>query len=157
MTSNGKETAAERLTLASRLSELSRLPPWIEDLAARYAIPESTQFAMNLCLEEAISNVIRHGYSGRPDHSITVEFSHPREDYYVFHVQDEAPRFNPLVAPEPPAANSLEESPLGGQGIRLLRRFADLLEYETTQNGNRLSIGFFAVRPVPAKKVADAL
>jgi hypothetical protein len=31
---------------------------------------------------------------------------------------------------------------VGGQGIRLLRRFANALEYQTTPTGNRLCIGF---------------
>ncbi len=31
---------------------------------------------------------------------------------------------------------------VGGQGIRLLRHFADLLEYEPISTGNRLRIGF---------------
>jgi RNA polymerase sigma factor (sigma-70 family) len=38
--------------------------------------------------------------------------------------------------------SSLEEITVGGQGVRLLRRFADALEYQATPTGNRLSIGF---------------
>lgn len=144
MTGNGKDTTGERLNLPSRISELAQVLPWIERLASRHAIAASTQFAINLCLEEVLSNIIRHGYSGEPDHPITVQFSSPREEYFVFVVEDEAPLFNPMDAPELPARNSLEEIPIGGQGIRLLRRFADALEYEAMPTGNRLSIGFSA-------------
>ena len=143
MTGNGNDTAGERLNLRSRMSELTHLYPWIERLASRHWIPANTQFAMNLCLEEAISNIIRHGYSGNPDHSIAIRFTSPREDYFMFVVEDEAPPFNPIESPELPPLSSLEEFAVGGQGIRLLRRFADALEYQATPAGNRLSIGFF--------------
>jgi serine/threonine-protein kinase RsbW len=151
MTGNGKETVGEHLNLRSRMSDLSQLLPWIERLASRHAIPANTQFAMNLCLEEVLSNIIRHGYSGKPDHSIAIHFVSPRENYFEFVVEDEAPPFNPVVSPELPALNSLDEIRVGGQGIRLLRRFADALEYQSTPSGNRLSIGFTAAGSAIAK------
>ena len=144
MTGNGMDTTGERLELRSRMSELTQVLPWIERLAVRHAIPASTLFAMNLCLEETLSNIIRHGYSGKPDHSIAVHFASPRKDYFVFVVEDDARHFNPVDAPELPLLSSLEEIAVGGQGVRLLRRFADVLEYQATPTGNRLSIGFTA-------------
>jgi len=39
-----------------KLSEIARVPPWPESLAARHAIPSRVQFAMDLCLEEVLSN-----------------------------------------------------------------------------------------------------
>jgi anti-sigma regulatory factor (Ser/Thr protein kinase) len=151
MTGNGKDTNVERLILQSRMSELTQVPPWIERLAARHAIPDSTQFAMNLCLEEALSNVIRHGYSSNPDHSVAVQFASPRENYFIFIVEDDAPRFNPADSPELPPVNSLDEVRVGGQGIRLMRQFSDALEYEPTPTGNRLSIGFSTANSAVAK------
>jgi len=151
MTGNGKDTTVERLNLRSRLSELAQLHPWIERLASRHMIPASTQFAINLCLEEVLSNIIRHGYSGEPDHSIAVHFASPQNDYFVFVIEDEASPFNPVDAPELPALSPLDEIQIGGQGIRLLRRFADALEYQATPTGNRLTIGFSAAGSAIAK------
>ncbi|HLJ13699.1 MAG TPA: ATP-binding protein [Bryobacteraceae bacterium] len=148
MTGNADHTTAERLDLQSRISDLARIPPWIERLASTYSIPDSTQFAMNLCLEEALSNVIRHGYRGTPG-SIAILFS-TRNGQFVFVVEDEAPLFNPVNSPELPAMNSLEEAQIGGQGIRLLRQFSDALEYHATPRGNRLTIGFASARSVTA-------
>jgi anti-sigma regulatory factor (Ser/Thr protein kinase) len=144
MTGNGNHTTGERLDLRSRMSELAQIPSWIERLASHHPIPESTQFAMNLCLEEVLSNIIRHGYVGQPDHSIGVRFTAPRDDYFVLVVEDQAPPFNPVAAPELPPVSACEDASVGGQGIRLLRRFADALEYQATPTGNRLSIGFAA-------------
>jgi serine/threonine-protein kinase RsbW len=141
---NGIEQTQDRLALRSRLSDMAQLPAWLEGLAARHGIPANVQFAIDLCLEEALSNVIRHGYAGVDDRSVIVRFMMPGQGYFKFVIEDEAPRFNPLEAPELPAMSESEESRIGGQGIRFLRHFADALEYEPTPTGNRLSIGFSA-------------
>jgi serine/threonine-protein kinase RsbW len=136
----------DQLALRSRLSDMTHLPVWIEALAARHSIPANVQFAIDLCLEEVVSNVIRHGYAGADDRSLTVHFTMPAEGYLKFVIEDEAPRFNPLEAPELPALNPDEDSRIGGQGIRFLRNFADGLEYEPTPTGNRLTMTFLAAR-----------
>jgi serine/threonine-protein kinase RsbW len=142
MTGNGGHTTGERMHLKSQISELAQIPPWIERLASQFSIPESTQFAMNLCLEEVVSNIVLHGYAGKPDCPIHIQFTRPREGYFVFVVEDEAPPFNTADSPPLPPINPLDDSHIGGQGIRLLRQFADALEYQATPNGNRLSVGF---------------
>jgi len=142
MTENGTDQAQDRTGLRSRLSDLAEIFRWTEGLASRYAIPANVQFAMDLCLEEVLSNIIRHGYADEEDRSVIVGFTVPRAGYFVLVVDDEAPHFNPLDIPDLPMANPYEETHLGGQGIRLLRRFADALTYESTPNGNRLRIGF---------------
>jgi anti-sigma regulatory factor (Ser/Thr protein kinase) len=142
MTGSGTHTTEERLTLRSRLSEMSQVPVWIERLAPQHAIPADTQFAMNLCLEEVLSNVIRHGYGGQSDRYIVIQFLNPKDGYFVFLVEDEASHFNPLEAPELPAIGALDEERVGGLGIRLLRQFASALEYQATPTGNRLTMGF---------------
>jgi serine/threonine-protein kinase RsbW len=152
MTSFGKESVGECLNLHSRLSDLARVPEWIERLAAQYSIPDNTQFAMNLCLEEVLSNIVRHGYSGNPDQSITIQISIPRQNFFVFNVEDNAPAFNPVVSAVPPVLSAINENPIGGQGIRLLRQFSDALEYQPTPTGNRLSIGFSSASSISDKE-----
>jgi serine/threonine-protein kinase RsbW len=141
------ETAAQsepRLTLQSRLEDLALLWPWVESLANDHAVPAGTRFAIHLCLEEALSNVIRHGYNGQPDRPIIVEFS-SGPDELAFAVEDRAPAFDPLAESgnDPgPAPASIAEIPLGGRGIRLMRKFAGSLAYQRLPDGNRLIMRF---------------
>lgn len=153
---------APRLILESQISEIDLLWPWVESLAAAYAIPPDTLFAIHLCLEESVSNVIRHGYQGQPGHHLTVDFSlapanapatngsanspaNSPANILVFTVEDQAPPFNPLedlAVPAMPAAGSIDRLNPGGHGIRLLRKFAADLDYQRLANGNRLTIRF---------------
>jgi serine/threonine-protein kinase RsbW len=133
-----------RLTLRSRIDDLAQIWPWVESLAAEHAIPPNSEFAIQLCLEEALSNIIRHGYYGEPDHFLTVEFR-PGATEIHFVIEDQAPPFDPLAADaarEHPIPASIDEIPLGGRGIRLMRKFAGSVSYERLPFGNRLILGF---------------
>jgi anti-sigma regulatory factor (Ser/Thr protein kinase) len=131
----------ERLFLRSKLSDVAQLPVWIESLASRHPIPENVAFAINLCLEEAVSNIILHGFAADSEGSVEVRFTMPRHDLFVFLVEDDARHFNPLNVP---TANLGSRVRVGGQGIHFLRQFADELKYEMTPTGNRLRIAFSA-------------
>jgi serine/threonine-protein kinase RsbW len=133
-----------RLTIQSRLQDLPLLWSWVDSLAAEYRIPDNTLYSIHLCLEEAISNVIRHGYQGRSGQIITVEFTR-RANAVEFIVEDQASPFDPLSMPEIDPATvpaSLDEFPLGGRGIGLMRKFAGSLAYQRLAAGNRLTMRF---------------
>jgi anti-sigma regulatory factor (Ser/Thr protein kinase) len=155
MNDHNANAECESLTLESELSEIARVPPWIEKLASLHAIPDRIQYAMDLCLEEALSNVIRHGYAGESNHAITVRCEPHRDGLITLVVEDDAPPFNPLLVREPPLPRSLGDIARGGQGIHLLKQFADAVEYERKPAGNRLTISFF--RAGSSRAVSPAL
>jgi len=145
------ETSDDRLTLQSQIAELKLVLPWVEALAHKYSITPDTQFAIDLCLEEAISNVIRHGCAGDPNRSVTVECV-VKQDWLNFIIEDSAPPFALLeaqnstqeenCAESAAAPASIEDLKVGGQGIHLIRRFASSVAWEPLPIGNRLTLGF---------------
>jgi serine/threonine-protein kinase RsbW len=130
----------KRLSLTSSLSELERVSPWISELAECCEIPGETRFAIELCLEEVLSNIVRHGYRAEPGHEITLDFTR-EDDSLFFVVEDSAPPFEP-IQPGESGPMSLDTITPGGQGIRLLYRFASSVKYDRLPNGNRLTIRF---------------
>lgn len=135
-----------RLTLKSQLDDMAMLWPWVESLAVEYSIPSDTVFGVHLCLEEAVSNVIRHGYESEPDHEVTVDCTSPNEREVVFTIEDQAPPFDPVsgsLIEEEPVSSPMDYLRPGGRGILLMRKFAGRLSYERLDGGNRLTIGFF--------------
>jgi anti-sigma regulatory factor (Ser/Thr protein kinase) len=140
-----------QLTIKSQLEDLTLVRPWVEAIALRYSVPANTQFAIELCLEEALSNIIRHGYRGETNqaHSTvcTVECAPSGEAVaeLVFTIEDHAPPFDPLALAADvtaPAPVSFEDFPPGGQGIRLMRKFAGRIAWQQLPNGNRLTLAF---------------
>jgi len=149
---NVKGPTQEQVLIGDGLAGIARIPPWIESLASRYAIPAKVQFAANLCLEEVLSNIFLHGYRERAKGVVTVRFAKPRNGYFLFTVEDEAPHFNPLAQEVLPALNPNEEMRIGGQGLRFLHEFSDELAYERLPAGNRLNMFFSGDTCDPAGK-----
>ena len=142
----------DRIELDSRLTELTRVQPWIDALADQYGFSEDTRFAMHLCVEEALANVVMHGYRSEPGHPIVLRSSVSGYNLFLV-IEDRAPAFAPVEPASPRDATtpvSLESIEPGGNGIRLLYRFAGSVAYERFADGNRLTIGF----PLPKDGVS---
>jgi serine/threonine-protein kinase RsbW len=129
-----------RLELESQLIELSRVPDWVGELSDRYGLTEETRFAVNLCLEEALANLVLHGYQNEPGHPIVIR-SFVSGGSLFFAIEDQAPPFAP-VDPGKPEPVDLATMQPGGNGIRLIHRFAGSVAYEQLPGGNRLTLGF---------------
>lgn len=137
--------AQERLTLRSRLADVAQVVPWVQALAARYQLSERTAFAIDLCLEEALSNIVRHGYGSDPNRTIEIEFRAGGENDLCFVIEDAAPHFRPFdpaAPPHLPTPGALEEMVPGGLGIPLMRKYADAVAWEPLEHGNRLTFRF---------------
>ena len=140
MTQPSPYDVRKRLSLTSSLSDLERINPWIGELAGEYKIPGQTRFSIELCLEEVLSNIVRHGYRGEPGHTVTIDFAQA-EGSLAFIVTDHASPFEPME-PADVVPESLDTITPGGQGIRLLYRFASSVEYRRLADGNQLTIRF---------------
>ncbi len=140
MTQPDSPTVRMRLELTSTLADLGRVASWVGELAAVYGFSDDVRFAIELCLEEALSNSVRHGYAGEAGHTLTVDFVRA-EGKALFVVEDSAPAFEPLK-PEDAAPADLNTMTPGGQGLRLMYRFAQSVGYERLEKGNRLTLGF---------------
>jgi serine/threonine-protein kinase RsbW len=138
------EEPQDLLVLDSQLAELRRAQSWAEALADRLGLNENTRYAIRLCLEEALANVVLHGYQNEPGHPVVIRYW-LSSDTLSFAIEDKAPGFTPVDVPPStggPEPASLESLIPGGNGIQLLRHFAGSLLYERLAEGNRLTIGF---------------
>jgi serine/threonine-protein kinase RsbW len=134
----------DALLLDSRLSELSRAQLWAEELADQLDLSQRTRYAIRLCLEEALANIVLHGYKREAGHPIVIR-RWQTADTLFFAVEDQAPHFAQDENPAPRDAQepaSLESLTPGGNGIPLLRHFVGSLAYERLSDGNRLTMGF---------------
>jgi anti-sigma regulatory factor (Ser/Thr protein kinase) len=124
------------LTLTSTLAEIPVLSEAFLRFAAQHALPSPLQDDVNLALEEIVTNVIVHGYQGERGHQISVAIElGPKA--LVVQVEDSAPPFNPLCAPDPDLRSPLPLRKTGGLGIYLARQFLSSMEYERVGDRNR--------------------
>ena len=127
------------LELTNQLSEIGKLTDLLEQLAEAWNLSEDVLFKANLALDEIVSNIIRHGYGASGDHRIRVRIGLERGDL-IMEVEDDAPEFNPLDAPEPDTRAPLEERAIGGLGIFLTRKLMDNMSYRRSGDKNILTL-----------------
>ncbi len=127
------------LTLRNRRGEVARLAHALETFAQDHRIPDSYLQAMTLALDELITNAIAHGYEDEAEHQIIVRLSLMGGSLQA-EVEDDGKPFNPLMAPEPDLTSPIEERPVGGLGIHLVRSVMDQVDYRRESGKNRLTM-----------------
>lgn len=126
------------LTLKNDLAELERVSGAVDEFGRRHRIPAPALFDLHLALDEILTNIVSYGYDDTHEHEIIVRLSQPAPDQIEVEVEDDARPFNPLEAADPDVNRSVEDRPIGGLGIYLVRRVMNDLEYRRQQGKNVL-------------------
>lgn len=97
-------------------------------------------FVSELALEELLTNIVKYGYKDTAPHAIAVELVAQGDEVRV-RLTDDGTAFNPWDdAPEPVRGRPAGARPLGGQGVMLVKNFANALEYERTNKKNVVTV-----------------
>lgn len=113
---------------------------WAEGFARHAKLSASATFGLQLCLEEAVSNIIRHGIAPAERPEILVMLAET-EDRITAEIEDEGQPFDPGQFNREQRPPSIAES-AGGFGIPLMLRFAATIHYERDGRRNRLTLTF---------------
>ena len=91
-----------------------------------------------LVVEEVLANVASHG-AGLAGSVASVRLAR-RADALLIEIDDAGRAFDPRGAPVPDIGASLEDRPVGGLGLHLVRSLAERLEYRREGDRNSLSV-----------------
>ncbi len=133
-------TGGDRLVLRSRLDELQRLATWVEAVANHAALSAEQAFALQLCLEEAVANIVMYG-GAADDAAISVEVSQAGGDLTVL-IEDSARAFDPTQVPPREKPVSLDKARVGALGVHLMRHYSSQMRYERRNGRNCLILTF---------------
>ena len=107
----------------------------ILDDVRRHGFKGNCYFAINLALEEAITNAIRHGNKLDPDKKVHVEARITDERAEIV-IEDEGPGFKRDDIPDPTAHENLEKC--SGRGILLIEAYMSRVTWE--RGGRRVKM-----------------
>jgi anti-sigma regulatory factor (Ser/Thr protein kinase) len=125
--------------IANRLSEMVEVERWIAGLAVDWALPERTAFAVDLVVNEAVTNIISYAFADDASHPIRISLTNGAESVTV-EIEDGGLAFNPLAAPSRVEASDLEHASIGGRGIHLIKAYSDEQHYAYISGSNRLRL-----------------
>jgi serine/threonine-protein kinase RsbW len=128
------------LTLGNNLEEITRVAEFVDAYCQPLGAAQKDLLALHLALEEAVTNVINHGYQdGRP-HQFTVALSATPEGRVTAVVTDDAVAYDPLARPPVDTTLPLEERKIGGLGVHLVKNLMDAVRYERRDGRNILTM-----------------
>ncbi|MCY4305854.1 MAG: ATP-binding protein [Aestuariivita sp.] len=136
-----KETS--HLDVVADAENLEKLVDWIASFCLSHSPAAEFEFQINLCVEELFLNVVHHTKDSVKSNAL-VHFSlWPQTEGVVLVVEDTGAQFNPLTdAPEPDINLSIEDRPIGGLGLKLIKEMSNKTSYQRVNDMNRLMLVF---------------
>jgi anti-sigma regulatory factor (Ser/Thr protein kinase) len=116
---------------------------WFRHVAEHAGVEQDVASKAEVCLNEAATNIILYAFDDETRHSITIELQPAPHAVRITIVDDGRP-FNPLEAVLPPPPQSLEDAPIGGLGILLIRAYAQDIQYRRVAQRNELILTVIA-------------
>jgi serine/threonine-protein kinase RsbW len=127
------------VTLLNRLDEIGRLATLIESFGENNGLSVELIYAFNLSLDEILTNVMSYGFTDAREHHIDVRLRIIGGELEA-EVSDPGRPFNPLDVPTPNLDAPIEERPIGGLGLHIVREMMDRLEYRRVDGRNVLTL-----------------
>lgn len=94
----------------------------------------------NLVVEEIFVNIVSYAYSDNDTNNTVTISIKDNDDKTIITFIDNGKHFNPLIKDDPDLSLSVDERPIGGLGIYLVKKMMDNVEYEYKDNKNILTI-----------------
>lgn len=127
------------IRLPAEVKEIERLNRLVRQFGELHEIPSRALYAVNLALDEMVTNCIAYGFEDPAGQTLEVHME-TAGDSLVAWLFDEGREFDPLTAPLPDLTAALGDRQLGGLGIHLVRSLMDRVEYRREGGKNVLTL-----------------
>jgi anti-sigma regulatory factor (Ser/Thr protein kinase) len=127
------------IVLTNQPGERQRLVSALETFARDNDLAAPVRQAADLALEEHVTNVLRYAYGDAQSRPVLVRLE-LENGFLLVEVEDEGKPFDPLKRPDVDTSIPLEDKPVGGLGIYLIRKFMDEVKYRREGNKNILTM-----------------
>ena len=128
-----------QVRLTNQPKEKQRLLRSLQEFAQTQKLPAPVLQAADLALEEHLTNVMNYGYADTRSHEILVRMEIV-DGAFQIEVEDDGQPFNPLARPPVNTSIPLEDRPIGGLGIHLIRQYMDEVAYRREGDRNVLQM-----------------
>ena len=130
----------QQITRAAELACLGVLRNFIDTHCRNQpGVDEQTLYDLKLAVDEACTNIIKHGYAGMNPGSIMLSIEID-EEKVLLEITDFGHAFEPCEVPMPDIRAVLEDQPMSGFGLYLIYQTMDQVGYETSEDGNCLRL-----------------
>ena len=111
---------------------------WIGCFCERQQLSRAATDAVSLSLEEIVSNIVVHGYEGRPG-NLSIEARYDPRAFSVV-IEDGGKPFDPTQTAPTPFGDTLSSRSEGRLGLLLVKSLMDEIIYQRAGVTNRLKL-----------------
>ncbi|MCS6988565.1 MAG: ATP-binding protein [Chloroherpetonaceae bacterium] len=131
------EAFKAELTVRSDVEELEKVRDFVSQAAKRFGFEERDGYNIVLAVDEACSNIIRHGYDQNANAKLRIAIE-TIGDSFVVTLNDSGKTYDLRLHQLPDMPAHLAARKRGGLGIMLIRSLVDDVEYERIDGENKL-------------------
>jgi anti-sigma regulatory factor (Ser/Thr protein kinase) len=123
------------------LADLDTVHAAISDFSRQHALPEDLTTPLRLALDELITNVVEHGFDRQAlEERYLVLRLDATSEVVQATIEDNGIPFDPTVAAAAEPGGELDDRPIGGLGLHIVRRSIDRMQYRRDGERNVLTI-----------------
>ncbi len=123
------EIAKERLVISNETSQLLLVRDFMSRVIRQSRLPREDENRVVLAVDEAISNIIEHGYDPGARGTIEIEIESDAQQFKVV-IRDMGRVFNPECLPNPDVVEHVRRGQKRGLGVYLMRQIMDEVRYK---------------------------
>ena len=120
-------------------AELEKLEGFTADFALKAGLSDKDLFALQIIVEELVTNVIDYGGVPAGEHAVRVDLSAEGGELLI-RLTDRGTEYNPLLREDPDTTLPAEQRPIGGLGVHFCKKLTDAQEYERRDGCNVLTL-----------------
>lgn len=139
------ELQSLRVTIPSSPDALGKLRSQVEHTASLAGFDAHGCGLIALAVDEALSNVIRHGYLGRADGTIELSVTPTQPPGVTVVIEDRGRTVDPATI----QGRDLEDVRPGGLGVHLMREIMDSCQWQPREGGGMRLTMCKALSPCP--------
>ena len=128
-----------QFSVANDLREIAVAADRIDEFCSVHGIPPATAYAVNLSVDELLTNTISYGFEDSEQHRIDLMIRLDG-DVLALEISDDGVEFEPDSSEDPDTDASIEDRPIGGLGIFLTRHMMDSFDYRRDEGRNIVTL-----------------
>ena len=120
-------------------AELTKLEGFTADFASAAGLSDKDLFALQIVVEELVTNVIDYGGVPAGEQAATVDLT-ALDGLLTIVIRDRGREYNPLLREDPDVTLPADQRPIGGLGVHFCKKLTDEQDYERREGCNVLTL-----------------
>lgn len=130
----------KELTVNASMDNFQKANAFVQACAERAGFDADSVNKMLLVTEEIFVNIVNYAYDGGSPGNLTIVCNSKPGGAFELKFIDQGKEFDPLKVTRPDTGAPVENRPIGGLGIFLVKKLVDSMQYQRVGQSNILTV-----------------